>query len=64
MIKPTSAPYIFGDRKHWIKIKPDYIDGLIDTLDLVVIGGYYGEGRRRAGNISHFLLAVAQGIYI
>lgn len=30
----------------------------MDTVDLVIIGGYHGEGRFRGG-ISHFLLAVA-----
>lgn len=42
----------------WLKIKPEYIDNLMDELDLLIIGGYYGEGRRST-LISHFLLAVA-----
>ena len=42
----------------WYKVKPDYMLGLNDDLDLLIVGGYYGEGRR-SGLLSHFLLAVA-----
>ena len=27
-------------------MKCDYIDTIVDTLDLIIIGGYYGEGKR------------------
>lgn len=36
-----------------------YFDGVMNELDVLIIGGYYGEGRRR-GLISSFLLAVAK----
>ncbi len=39
-------------------MKPDYVDGLRDNLDLILMGGYYGEGTRRSGDISHFLLGL------
>lgn len=42
----------------WFKVKPDYMLGLNDDLDLIIVGGYYGSGRR-SGLLSHFLLAVA-----
>ncbi|RZF41479.1 hypothetical protein LSTR_LSTR000193 [Laodelphax striatellus] len=42
----------------WYKIKPEYTDGAMNDLDLIIIGGYYGEGRRK-GLVSHFLLGVA-----
>jgi DNA ligase 4 len=42
----------------WFKVKPDYMIGLNDDLDLLIVGGYYGVGRR-SGMLSHFLLAVA-----
>lgn len=42
----------------WWKVKPDYVDSLSDQLDILVVGGYYGTGRRTG--FSHFLLAVAQ----
>lgn len=35
--------------------------GLNDDLDLLIVGGYYGTGKR-AGILSHFLLAVALDI--
>ncbi|KAM9766683.1 DNA ligase 4 isoform 2-T4 [Menidia menidia] len=43
----------------WIKVKPEYVDGLMDELDLLIVGGYWGTGRR-GGMMSHFLLAVAE----
>ena len=42
----------------WYKVKPDYMLGLNDDLDLLIVGGYYGTGKR-SGLLSHFLLAVA-----
>ncbi|KAL1006226.1 hypothetical protein UPYG_G00069490 [Umbra pygmaea] len=43
----------------WLKIKPEYVDGLMDELDLLIVGGYWGKGRR-GGMMSHFLVAVAE----
>ncbi|KAM9835850.1 DNA ligase 4 [Aulostomus maculatus] len=43
----------------WLKIKPEYVDGLMDELDLLIVGGYMGKGRR-GGMVSHFLCAVAE----
>uniref|UniRef100_A0A1A7X9Y5 DNA ligase n=1 Tax=Iconisemion striatum TaxID=60296 RepID=A0A1A7X9Y5_9TELE len=43
----------------WLKIKPEYVDGLMDELDLLIVGGYWGKGRR-GGMMSHFLCAIAE----
>jgi DNA ligase-1 len=52
MIKVPASPYSPGQRgKNWIKIKPD-----VDTLDLAVIGGEWGEGKR-AHIFGSFLVA-------
>ncbi|KAA8492583.1 DNA ligase 3 [Porphyridium purpureum] len=40
----------------WLKVKKDYIDESADTLDLVPIGAWYGNGRK-AGYYSPILLA-------
>lgn len=45
----------------WFKIKPEYIGGLMDELDLLVVGGYFGVGER-GGMVSHFLCAVAEPV--
>ncbi|XP_075419550.1 DNA ligase 4 [Tenrec ecaudatus] len=43
----------------WLKIKPEYVSGLMDQLDIIIVGGYWGKGSR-GGMMSHFLCAVAE----
>lgn len=59
MVKDPETAYKPNTRKGgWYKIKPEYIGGLMDELDLVVVGGFFGAGHRRQ-MLSHFLCAVA-----
>ena len=54
---PTSV-YEMGARGwNWIKYKRDYRSEMIDTVDLVVVGAFYGRGKR-AGLYGAFLVAV------
>ncbi|EFA81882.1 DNA ligase IV [Heterostelium album PN500] len=62
MVKRLDSVYTPGERRDkWIKLKPEYLDGVGDDLDLVIVGGYYGSGvGRRGGTISHFILGVPE----
>lgn len=68
ILKEVDSKYFFNARKRgWYKVKPEYEEGLSETLDLLVIGAFFGDSsRRRAGNglstdladnCSQFLLA-------
>lgn len=59
IVKHPEGHYAPNKRKGsgWIKIKPEYASGVIDDMDLVVVGGKFGSDRY-ANIITKFLLAV------
>jgi ATP-dependent DNA ligase len=63
LVKDLEAPYVLGERGrglgYWVKMKPEYSD-LTANLDVIVLGAYYSEGKRRSGKIASFLLGVAE----
>ena len=59
MVKMPESAYKPNTRKGgWYKIKPEYVNNLMDELDVLVVGGYFGVGHR-SGMMSHFLCALA-----
>jgi DNA ligase-1 len=47
MLKQLDSPYRAGARaSNWLKLKREYRNELGDSLDLVVVGAFYGRGRR------------------
>jgi DNA ligase-4 len=61
ILKDLEAHYMCGENsrktKKWIKLKPDYA-GMTTNLDVIILGGFYGTGRKRSGNVSVFLVGV------
>ncbi|CAM9104087.1 unnamed protein product, partial [Ectocarpus fasciculatus] len=63
VVKSWVSAYELGEKSRfknasWIKMKPEYSNNMTD-LDLLILGGYYGEGKGvRAEGVSHFLLGV------
>jgi len=58
IIKNLKGIYEAGSRGwQWIKWKPEYSKKLRDTFDLVVVGAFYGTGKR-GGMLSSYLCAV------
>ncbi|HYY57073.1 MAG TPA: ATP-dependent DNA ligase, partial [Pyrinomonadaceae bacterium] len=56
MAKDPDAVYVPGRRTdNWMKLKPAF-----ETLDVVVVGGIWGSGRRR-GTLSSLVVAVSDG---
>ncbi|BDD56605.1 DNA ligase (ATP), variant 3 [Monascus purpureus] len=55
VLKNPRSPYRLNDRHDdWMKVKPEYMTEFGESLDVIVIGGYYGSGRR-GGALSSFL---------
>ncbi|GAO45821.1 hypothetical protein G7K_0070-t2 [Saitoella complicata NRRL Y-17804] len=55
ILKDPDSIYIPSSRSgKWVKIKPEYMKEFGENLDLLVLGGYYGGGRR-GGTLSSFM---------
>ena len=55
VLKNPRSMYCLNMRNDdWIKVKPEYMTEFGESLDCVVIGGYYGSGKR-GGALSSFL---------
>ncbi|CAI6332252.1 unnamed protein product [Periconia digitata] len=55
VLKNPRSMYRLNDRNNdWIKVKPEYMSEFGESLDCVVIGGYFGSGHR-GGVHSSFL---------
>ncbi|KAK5078865.1 DNA ligase (ATP) [Lithohypha guttulata] len=55
VIKNPRSRYRLNDRNDdWLKVKPEYMEEFGESLDCLVVGAYYGSGRR-GGGLSSFL---------
>ncbi|KAF2014841.1 ATP-dependent DNA ligase [Aaosphaeria arxii CBS 175.79] len=55
VLKNPRSMYRLNDRNDdWVKVKPEYMDEFGESLDCVVVGGYFGSGHR-GGVHSSFL---------
>ncbi|KAL3417729.1 DNA ligase I [Phlyctema vagabunda] len=55
VLKNPCSSYKLNDRNDdWLKVKPEYMEEFGESLDCIVIGGYYGSGHR-GGRLSSFL---------
>jgi DNA ligase-4 len=50
MLKDPNSIYVPKERAiNWLKLKGDYVDGMTDTMDVIIIGGYFGDLSFRLG---------------
>ncbi|EFY93817.1 DNA ligase I, ATP-dependent family protein [Metarhizium acridum CQMa 102] len=55
VLKNPRSMYRLNSRNDdWLKVKPEYMSEFGESLDCLVIGGYYGSGKR-GGTLSSFL---------
>ncbi|EIN09548.1 ATP-dependent DNA ligase [Punctularia strigosozonata HHB-11173 SS5] len=58
IIKHPDSEYVLNGRnKDWIKVKPEYMDNMGETVDVLVVAGNYGTGHR-GGGVSTLVCAV------
>jgi DNA ligase-4 len=58
VVKNPRSPYIPNARRKdiWVKVKPDFISNIASDLDVVILGGYYGEGKKTVGKIYSYII--------
>ncbi|CAK7272700.1 DNA ligase (ATP) [Sporothrix epigloea] len=61
VLKNPRSMYRLNSRNDdWIKVKPEYMTEFGESLDCIVIGGYFGSGHR-GGTLSSFLCGLRVG---
>ncbi len=61
VLKNPRSMYRLNSRNDdWIKVKPEYMTEFGESLDCVVVGGYFGSGHR-GGTLSSFLCGLRVG---
>lgn len=64
VLKSPRSAYRLNERNDdWMKVKPEYMTEFGEALDCVVVGGYYGSGRR-GGYLSSFMCGLRVDNYI
>jgi len=62
MLKKLDSPYIAGGRGfHWIKFKRSQAGELTDTIDCVLVGVYWGKGKRTEFGVGGLLVSLYDG---
>lgn len=55
VLKNPRSAYRLNERNDdWMKVKPEYMTEFGESLDCLIVGGYYGSGKR-GGGLSSFL---------
>ncbi|KAK0945334.1 DNA ligase (ATP) [Friedmanniomyces endolithicus] len=55
VLKSPRSQYSLNERNNsWVKVKPEYMTEFGEALDCIVVGGYYGSGKR-GGRLSSFM---------
>ncbi|KAJ6621385.1 DNA ligase 4 [Mycena sp. CBHHK59/15] len=58
VIKHPASQYVLNGRNmDWIKVKPEYMDNMGETVDVIVVAANYGSGSR-GGGVSTLICAV------
>ncbi|EJU03583.1 ATP-dependent DNA ligase [Dacryopinax primogenitus] len=58
VVKNPDKPYVLAGREDaWLKVKPEYVDEMSETVDVLVVGADYGTGKR-GGGVSTLICAV------
>ncbi|XP_031347171.1 DNA ligase 4 isoform X2 [Photinus pyralis] len=61
VFKDINSLYKSNDRNAgWWKMKLEYFENLMSDLDVIILGGYYGEGKGR-NRVTGFLVGVSSG---
>ena len=59
IIKDPDSTYEPGTRNYkWIKLKANTVDSLVDTIDVTVMGYYYGKGSRNKFGFGALLVGI------
>jgi len=60
VVKNPRSPYMPNIRSKdvWVKLKPDFVSNIASDLDVIILGGYYGNGKKSGGKLYSYLVGV------